>query len=297
MPKKSNKLPAGTSALPQAPAEPLVSSDASGARPGEKDTTMAMDLRPRPLKDAAASDEAKLLRVDPLNPQPRNSLSLYQIERELDELLQLREDLNDGVTVPLEEREAVDKQIADYIGRELRKVDGIAHAIRVYGVAQRAAHDEASRLEAREAALANRVAYLMRATTAVMQQHGIKRLETATNVIRIQANGGVQPLEVSEGLKPEEFHDVTITVSLDLWIAMLAAINHATLDPEHQQELDQTRRVFSLNGNRARAALAEKVVCKDCSGAECEKCGGSGTVARTIPGVKLLPRGVHLRVE
>lgn len=66
------------------------------------------------------------------------SLSLYSIESELTQLLDYRDSALQEGALP-ETLAAIDGQIEQYFAREVKKVDGIAHAIRVYAARKRRA--------------------------------------------------------------------------------------------------------------------------------------------------------------
>ncbi len=137
----------------------------------------------------------------------------------------------------------------------------------------------------------------------VMQRFGVKELRSATNTLRIQKNGGLQPLEVdSPEMIPVAETDAHLTIRAEDWNALWLPILD-TLPPELVKRVTGGLG-FVPNTQRIRKALAEKVRCPECKGesvtpgnCRCERCDGTGLVPRTIPGAKLLERGSHLRVE
>jgi len=102
----------------------------------------------------------------------KQSLTLYNIETELLDLVRLRED-----TTEPEELAAIDTQIAEYVGREVRKVDGIASLLREFERRAEIDRAEAKRISKRAQQWARREARLREMVTSVMEATGQKRIE------------------------------------------------------------------------------------------------------------------------
>ncbi len=131
-------------------------------------------------------------------------------------------------------------------------------------------------------------------------------LETSTHRLRVQANGGQQPLEVAAANIPEDYLNQTVTLSFRDWEEMGRWLG------KYQGGLEIWHKVIDKlfasapvpDNAKIRAALAQRVPCPECTvlalqpkSAECPRCEGKGTVPRDVPGAKLLPRAQHLRVE
>jgi hypothetical protein len=212
----------------------------------------------------------------PMTAPISSNLALYQIEQRLAELLELRNiAAEDGDTEALE---AIDKQFEEYFLREVKKIDGICHALHAFEQAACAAEIEATRMK-------NRANYLMAqrdrikaATLKAMQDHGVRVLETPTNKLRVQANGGLEPMEVS-GIEelPSELLTVIARVPESVWVDVLE-ITEAFGDYATYSVLEKASAIAKTEPNSEAIRQALK------RGEE-------------VPGAKLLPRGVHLRIE
>lgn len=228
------------------------------------------------------------------------SLSLYQIEAELAELLDQREEIaaliaSDHSPEDIVALEVCDKLIAEYFTREVRKVDGIARAIHAFTEAAEEAREESARIAKRAIALEAVVDRIKRSTIEAMQVHQVKKLETPTNGLRIQANGGKAPLLI-EGAVTEEFAKVTVTLPAELWSEISDKCVDALIGFP----------VFEPNAEKIRTSLAQSIVCPECKGngaglapavASCQRCQGRGTMPAAVPGARMGERGVHLRIS
>jgi Gp157 protein len=236
-----------------------------------------------------------------------SNLSLYQIETELQELLDLRENVVAAGELP-ETVAAIDSRIQEYIHREVKKVDGICAMLRAFQDAAARARNEAERIFARVKAFEAQEARLRAATLAAMRAHGVTKLETPENTLRIQGNGGLEPIELEyagqtleyAGQIPSEFVDVEVWMPQAVWDKLCE-------DGEPQN----WRIVWHVVKQRIREALKQRVKCPECdgdgksrsalsgapAGERCPRCEGKGTVPAAIPGAKLLPRTERLVVE
>lgn len=234
--------------------------------------------------------------------RPAKVGSLYSI---LDELVELAA-LADEPDLADDERLAVHEQIAKYVGAEIagRKVDGIAATIRECKARAAVADEEAKRLAKRAASWLGRVDRIEASTLRAMQDHGVTKLETPTNRLRIQANGGKEPLDV---YAPADVPESLCRFTLRLTGAerrLLAGAVGLVADKGVRDEL--VRLLFAPapepDGEAIRAALKSRTVCPACGGLDvkfngCERCATAGFAPAEVPGARLLPRGVHLRVE
>lgn len=235
------------------------------------------------------------------------TLSLYQIEVQLQQLIEARDEAEaegDSQAVAV-----IDQEIAAYASREVRKVDSIANYIRHCEAQAELASAEAARLKEAAGRWAARAERLEQATLAAMQAHGVRVLESATNRLTVAKNGGVEPLETNLASLPPEFCFVNGKIPLPLihdFLDYLAGRNE-----DRQKLLAGLSSGARPDDSAIRKALAERVPCPECSAVgtldrpktsgdtvrACEKCNGVGTVPREVPGARLLPRGVHLRIK
>jgi len=127
-------------------------------------------------------------------------LSIFQIESELAELMAFREECND------EERAAVDGQIAEYVKREVAKVDALRSYMKHCQVMADAAAAEVKVQSQRAHSWKTRLEYLKERCGEAMGILGKKKLEGRTGYLLLKANGGKQALTIATpGLVPEEY--------------------------------------------------------------------------------------------
>ena len=230
--------------------------------------------------------------------------SLYQI---LDELVELAA-LADDPELADDERVAIAEQIAKYVSAEIagRKVDGIAATLRECKARAEIAAEESKRLAKRSESWLARMERIKASTLRAMQAHGVPKIETPTNRLRIQGNGGLQELLLfAPSEVPVELRRVTVKLGGEDHVKLfdLIARSAGLRRDEKVRLLKLLEAAFSEpDGERIREALKGRVVCPDCKGTMdvnkgCEKCGNTGTVPASVPGARLLERGVHLRVE
>jgi hypothetical protein len=256
--------------------------------------------------------------VQQLAPLP--AMPLYQIDRELMELIALREEMEDSAgakiargALPLDvhakltyedECKAVDTRIAQYMTAAREKTDAIAYTIRELLKRSEIAADESARLVKRSAswkAQATRLKdYVLRFMTGATPP--ITRMETPVNRLRVQGNGGLQPLDVYDAsLLPLEYVRWTFSVN-GPQLARLREMAMVTEDEELGKILYAGASRPQPDNDAIRAALSQHVVCPACNGVldvinGCAKCAGRGTVPAEVPGARLLERGKGLRVE
>ena len=168
------------------------------------------------------------------------SITLWSIEDALVELLDARQQLIEEIEHPepaaaptpelraqvaeymAREKRAelaeVEKALAEYVGREIQKVDGIHAYLKWADATAKAAKEEAAAYAARckrAEAARDRLKALV---VDVMRATGKRRLEgTAGRVLRVQANGGLAPLEVDGDVLPDEYIDITVRLPLTEW--------------------------------------------------------------------------------
>ncbi len=153
-------------------------------------------------------------------------LSLFQIESELLQLIDQREDALErclGASTPGKHEEAVqeiavlDGLIRDYLKREVKKVDNIAGLVKELDASHKAKSEAAADLQRkadRDAETAKRIKQMV---LEVMQQFGEKKLPGRLFTISRQGNGGVQALTIVQpDLVPDPFKTATVRMSLRL---------------------------------------------------------------------------------
>jgi Siphovirus Gp157 len=159
-------------------------------------------------------------RLDRLRKLNAPNLTLYNIEHELLEVLQLRDEVaSDPDMTPQEiadSLQAIDQRISEYVKAEVRKVDGVAAWIRECDARQKLMADEVARLDRVRKAWEARGDRIRQIVIAVMQETGQPKLQGATSVLRLQKNP--PSVEVSQpGLVPAEYQRVTVTMPLRVW--------------------------------------------------------------------------------
>jgi hypothetical protein len=228
------------------------------------------------------------------------SLSLYQIDAELTQLMQLY----DEPDLTQESLEAIDAQIALYCEREVSKVDGIVAWINQCKFMAQGAKAESERLRDYQKTWEGRGERMKAIVQFIMGKRGITKLEGRTGVLSLKGNGGKQALTITNPeLVPDALCDAHVVMPWGPW-----------------KEAGQLV-PFILNGYTVKDAIVKRVPNLDRIRAElaknCEQCGGhgdlewygddeqtrvpcpdcQGTGRRTVPGVTLEPRGSHVEVR
>ena len=220
------------------------------------------------------------------------------VEAELQELLEAREDA-EAEGAPPDELAAIDERVKQYALAHVRKVDSTAVALRACRGFQEECEKEASRLWAQAKRHMARHERIKSAVMWAMAQLGVTKLSTPQNTLRVQGNGGLEPLEVydSEQL-PTDKQIAIVTMRRDAFEAwQKREIEHGGT------MIDAPYRVqYQPNNEAIRAELKKRVPCPSCTGVPdvdciCARCNDTGTVPARVPGARLLPRGTQLRVE
>ena len=143
--------------------------------------------------------------------------SLFTIEARLAELVALLDECETD-----EEREATQKEIQAYFQQEVRKADGIVSYLLFADQQEAAAKSEITRLEERRRTWKARLERVKEATLLAMQTYSLKKIEGKTHTLAIRANGGADPVVVTEpGLIPARMQQVNVTMPLDTWEILL----------------------------------------------------------------------------
>lgn len=226
---------------------------------------------------------------------PERSLSLFQIEQEKAELIAFREEC-----VTDEERTAVDRQIQEYVGAEIRKVSGIAALLKFFKSNAEAAKAEQDRVAKQRAKWEGRYERLKAMVLGVMQTLEIQKVESATDRLRRQKNP--VSLEVYDVTQiPEKYLNATIRMPFSGWKRLLEAAG--AYAPEDGFSVNS-----EVDSSAIKAELQKHVQCPACKGdpidaaggrlptVVCEVCRGEKTVPASVPGARLT-QGEHLRIE
>ncbi len=250
--------------------------------------------------------------------QPKR-LSLFQIESELLQLIDAREDVlermagmsPDELTASPEigaELATIEGLIRDYVGREIRKVDGIATAIKEFQQRALVKTAAAKDLELSAKRDADTVERIKATVLQVLQEFGEKKLAGRLFTISRQGNGGVAPLVIAQpDLVPKELQRVTVTCSRPVWDLMRAYLNrfwgdHANITAD---DLFSTVRVESEPDPKGIREVLEAAQ-KQESALYLESAGKGWTdetlktvlsKVQRVPGCRLEERGEHIRVK
>jgi len=199
-------------------------------------------------------------------------VSLWNIETALLELVAFREEAQTD-----EERQAADDQIQQYVAREVTKVDNIRAFVKHCELVANAAKEEAAVQTERQRIWEARRARVMEMARVTMEMAGLKRLEGRTGSLLRKANGGVQPVDVSNPeMLPEEYADVTVKMPLDVWTELCEAMDAMPIWESVGPACPASACHVAPNLTRIRETLLR----------------GEG-----VPGASLRPRGEHLECK
>ena len=168
-------------------------------------------------------------------------LSLYQLESQLSELIEMREQTCESVKLAESEGDlpqtierlndevaAIDNAIREYITAEIRKVDGIRAFWLHCELMIQACADEVKAQSARGHAWKQRLERIKSSVKLVMEtipfpEGKPKKLEGRTGALYLKANGGKQAVEIhDESLVPDELTQVSVQMSGIAWKELLA---------------------------------------------------------------------------
>jgi hypothetical protein len=156
------------------------------------------------------------------------NLTLYNLEATLMRLMFEREELAGEAAVPGEEalqRQALaqkDIEIREYIGREVKKVDGIAHYLHEFEMRATVAKEEAKRLKARADSWEARHERLETLVKSVMLMSGKSRLDGDSNTLKlVKCPPSVEITQPSQ--LTDEYQRITVTMPMTLWQRLLEA--------------------------------------------------------------------------
>ena len=236
-------------------------------------------------------------------------LSLYAIESDLANLIEMREQVRDELGANAtpediaEETAAIDNAIALYIKSEITKVDNIRAFWRHCELMRDAAKEEARVQSDRSKAWGARLDRLKATCALVMESIPFpagkpKKLEGRTGALYLKANCGKQAVEVTdESLVPDELSSFTCAFS--------GANNSVLL--RYLRSLSEIDAGIRVSRTPSLSLIGEALgkPCVDCNGygtkggakddPVCPGCGGSGH--QSVPGARLAERGNHVECK
>jgi hypothetical protein len=197
---------------------------------------------------------------------------LYIVEHTLEQIM------DQGAAAELEgDTEAAAafyRQLETYLTKEAAKVTSYVGLIRSREATARQCNDEIERLQNIRASAVADVDRLKANALAVMQQFGVRELKaTPGGGLRIQGNGGKEPLEVQPVEIPDELQKAIVTMPFSLWADICREMPRSLLARCTESGTLQEKR--EPDTERIREALVR---------------------GESVPGAKLLERGEHLRV-
>jgi hypothetical protein len=231
-----------------------------------------------------------------MNAIAERRLSLFDIEAGWIPLLEARADAEDIQDTAERQAaiESADLALADHVGAEVQKVDGVIGFSRFLEGIITAAKSEVSRQQ-RRAQIAENVLKQVKANVLFAMQAGkSKRIDGTRGALTVKGNGGVAPLIITdESLLPDECCRVQGWMRADAWRKVM----EGGLPPAGSFSFERVP-----DDGAIRAKLLEP--CGRCDGGlvadglamkHCETCGGSGKQA--VPGAYISERGSHVEIR
>lgn len=227
-------------------------------------------------------------------------LTLWHIEAELSDLVNLRDQMAEAG----EDLAPIEQTIREYVGRELRKVDGIRAYLKHAEMMVHAAQNEANLQKERANVWQSRIDRLKEFCRATMDTWGAKRLDGATGSLILKGNGGRPAVTITDAsLIPEDYVQYTGTISGEAWESLqsriVSAENWERWAGRQDVQMDRIP-------HKGRIGAALSGVCPRCDGhpdllsvdefpAGCPLCDNDGLVH--VPGARLEPRGNHIEIK
>jgi hypothetical protein len=232
------------------------------------------------------------------------NLTLYNLEATLMRLMFEREELAaEGLSI-IEK----DIEIREYVGREIKKVDGVAYYLKEFEARAAAAKEEAKRLKARADAWEARHERLKTLVKSVMLMSGKARLDGDSNTLRLVKCPASVEIAQPE-LVPAEYCASELKLTVADVITLKAACRESK-DPEAQrlgESLPFSNPKREPMKIRIAEALKQQIACAACHGIGrttpfsdapgCPKCNATGKVNQGVPGCSLVTDKMSLRVE
>lgn len=199
------------------------------------------------------------------------SLTLYDIESQLAQLVTMREEAADDL-----ERQVIDEQIAEYLRAEIKKTDNIIPLLRNWEALALARKTEAARLIESAKVVTNRIDRLKEMIKTVMQsmpwpEGKPRKLEGTTGTLLLKANGGRAAVTVTDvSMVPVEFCDYRGFITGKAWSKILSIGDAHGFDFSEWEgvQLEKIPRVGSMLAN-----------------------------GEAVPGCRLEPKGEHIEIR
>lgn len=239
-------------------------------------------------------------------------LSLFQIESELLQLIDQREDALErhfeakGLPAVLEieeELKTIEGLIRDYLKREVRKVDNIAYTVKEFEARAVAQAEEAKRMVAKAEKNSETVKRIKQMVLEVMQEFGEKKLPGRLFTITRQGNGGVQALTIAQpDLVPDHLRTVTVRMRGNDFKAVPNDTRKSMEVVSDEPSNTPIRTILERAEIERKAIMKEaEELAKGASEAALysQKDYISKKLARLsgVPGARLEPRGEHLKIS
>jgi hypothetical protein len=204
---------------------------------------------------------------------------------------------------------SIENDIARLSHELLAKTDSFTAVVRRLETEAALCNQEVARYRARQASIENARVNLKAYALRVMQDQDIQSIKTPLTTLRRQKNGGVCAIEIDnlENL-PDHFCDATVTMNYSVWKEMF----RLWCEQDGTSGVARVERTPSHSAIRAELADA----CPFCGGkgcvhpdgtiinamyftegsqtVVCQPCQGDGR--GRVRGVRLMPRGEHLRI-
>lgn len=236
------------------------------------------------------------------------AMSLFKIEAELLQLMQLREETAaDADMTPAEIAEsmkAIDQAIEEYVKREVQKADGIAAYLRECEARAETLAKEAKRLMATAAAWDKRRELVENVTRAAMQSMGKKLIEGGNSTLKLAKNPASVEV-VQPDLVPDDYMRIKVTMTRALRGRILARLFGDKASVSLFQELMECS---ASDPEPMKTLIKEelKQPCPNCKGqwdqmkgqstaSVCGVCGGSGILG--VPGCRLVNDRMRLEIK
>lgn len=243
----------------------------SDTEPTERFNELMDGLTRRALANQLSGQLAASLKPEPI----RTPMSLYKIESELAELVELmreaQEDLDSGKDpAAAAQIQAIEQQIANYLGSEVQKIDSY-HGLLKFGVNLiEQIKAEENRLRGQRKAWEGAIERVKAAAVFVMQAIGKKRLE-GSHGRRLRLHPSPASVVIDDAkIVPDEFINISLSLPLETWQKILrwAATKmgvhvYAILDEATQHSTSQ------ISLSRIKAFIEAGMVCPECITDKC----------------------------
>lgn len=217
---------------------------------------------------------------------------LWNLQGQLLDLMEERESIAERVSKDPSGRAsaelaAIDSGISAYVACKVEEVNELRGCYFALVDGASVAEKEALRAQNRALVLQGRAENLKSLIKLCMETLGRNRFESALGFFRLQGNGGVQPLQVTnESLLPDELCNVEVIMSAETWKRLT----------ENNPLVDGAKVTRIPSNSRIRKSLES--ACSACRGVhsdDCQSCGGSGKAG--VPGARLEPRGKSVVIK